>query len=246
MGMTEPLNLFNRSPNNDINMNNQTSNGSIKQICTALQSNMNLDPNHLKIALLASKASLGYNSSASLQLFLTLSSLSSHHIRPVDIVLTLHASLVFANGAYHQLHNSTNPAQTITYTFDDRFKDFVRLSAWMILFKPNLEAYSNNPHKNGALPKTLYYLTLDAVDKQSDKWKEDHLQHGQLQEDPEALEAYRNVLLANILKTKRITINGAVPNCKEMLTAIYEELLPKAEKLTVAQIQHEVKKNVAM
>jgi hypothetical protein len=139
MGMTEPLNLFNRSPNKNINMNNQTSNGSIKQICTALQSKMNLDPDHLKIALLASKASRGYNSSASLQLFLTLSSPSSHHIHPVDIVFTLfvslfflltkkcsaearHASLVFVNGAYHQLHNSTNPAQTITYTFDDRFK----------------------------------------------------------------------------------------------------------------------------
>jgi hypothetical protein len=84
----------------------------------------------------------------------------------------------------------------------------------MILLKPNLEAYSNNPHKNGALPKTLYYLTLvsrfpllvipvaecnppsiqDAVDKQSNEWKEDHLPPGQLLEDPAALEAYRDAI----------------------------------------------------
>jgi hypothetical protein len=74
MGLTEPLHLFNRSPNNDINMADQTSNGGIEQICAALQSKMNLDPDHLKIALLASKASLSCNSSASLQLFMTSSS----------------------------------------------------------------------------------------------------------------------------------------------------------------------------
>ncbi|PLW17940.1 hypothetical protein PCANC_10331 [Puccinia coronata f. sp. avenae] len=164
-----------------------------------------------------------------------------------------HASSVFANGVYHQLHNSTNPTPATAYTFDDRFKDFVRSNARMILLKPPLKAYSNNPHKNGALPKTLFYLTLDAVETKSNKWKEDHLPPGQLQDDPAALKAYcdavgdllkyqrrnlQTLLLANILETKRITITGNVPNRKEMLTAIYEELPPKAEKLTVAQIKH--------
>jgi hypothetical protein len=39
-------------------------------------------------------------------------------------------------------------------------QEFVRMKAWMFLLIPGLEAYSNNPHKNGALAKTLYYLSL--------------------------------------------------------------------------------------
>jgi hypothetical protein len=97
----------------------------------------------------------------------------------------------------------------------------------MILLKPTLEAYSNNPHRNGALPQTLYYLTLvscyffrilfclctsakqltsfhyqDAIDQQSDDWKEDHLAPGQLQDDPVAHEAYREAV-GELLKHQR-------------------------------------------
>jgi hypothetical protein len=39
-------------------------------------------------------------------------------------------------------------------------QDFVRASARMFLLKPTLEVYSNNPHQNGEIPKTLFYLTL--------------------------------------------------------------------------------------
>jgi hypothetical protein len=104
----------------------------------------------------------------------------------------------------------------------------------MILLKPNLEAYSNNSHKNGVLPKTLYYLTLvslfpllaipvaecnqlfiqDSVDKQSKKWKEDHLPPGQLQEDPAALEAYCNAVgdLLNYQRSNLQTLVSFTPN----------------------------------
>jgi hypothetical protein len=39
-------------------------------------------------------------------------------------------------------------------------QEFVRMKAWIFLLIPGLEEYSNNPHKNGALAKTLYYLSL--------------------------------------------------------------------------------------
>ncbi|KAI7964592.1 hypothetical protein MJO29_002690 [Puccinia striiformis f. sp. tritici] len=82
-------------------------------------------------------------------------------------------------------------------------------------------------------------------------WKEDHLAPGQLHDDPVALENYREVigellkhqrsnlqtlLLENILSGQRVNIKGAVPNCHEMLTSIYQDLPPKGDKMTAAEI----------
>ncbi|KAA1070410.1 hypothetical protein PGT21_011549 [Puccinia graminis f. sp. tritici] len=54
-------------------------------------------------------------------------------------------------------HNSP-----VVHAYDDALKDCVRMKARMFLLIPSLEAYSNNPHKDGTLSKllTLYYLTL--------------------------------------------------------------------------------------
>ncbi|PLW44622.1 hypothetical protein PCANC_10101 [Puccinia coronata f. sp. avenae] len=163
-------------PANDITMINLTpaviagDDEDTDQICTDLQTKFNLDPKHLKIALLASKCSPAAR----------------------------HANLVFSNAAYHQLGETKIPASS-AYVYNERFREFVRMKAWMFLLIPGLEAYSNNPHKNGALAKTLYYLSLDAVDKQPNDWKEDHLPSSQIQEDPAALDAYRT-LMGTLLK----------------------------------------------
>ncbi|KAH9452082.1 hypothetical protein Pst134EA_026017 [Puccinia striiformis f. sp. tritici] len=77
------------------------------------------------------------------------------------------------------------------------------------MLNPALEAYSNNPRRNGALPRTLYYLTLDAVDQQSDEWKEDHLAPGQMHNDPAALEAYRDAV-GELLKHQRSNLRTLV------------------------------------
>ncbi|KAA1126581.1 hypothetical protein PGTUg99_028794 [Puccinia graminis f. sp. tritici] len=204
---------------------------SIDQVCSQLQLKLKLDPEHLNIAHLTSKCTLEAR----------------------------HANTIFAIAAFSQLKCS--PAPAAIHVFDERFRDFVRASARMILLKPTLEAYSNNPHRNGALPKTLYYLTLDAIDQQPDEWKEDHLAPESTREDPPALEAYRDavgellkhqrsnlrtLLLGNILETQRISIKGSVPNRHEMITAIYEDLPPRTAKMTASEIQHQVNTNWAM
>ncbi|EHS62771.1 uncharacterized protein PGTG_21233 [Puccinia graminis f. sp. tritici CRL 75-36-700-3] len=127
----------------------------VDQVCSQLQSKLKLDSEHLNIALLTSKC-------------------------PPE---ERHANMIFATAAFSQLKFSPSPAAA--HVYDDRF----RCSHDRVL-KPTLEAYSNNPHRNGALPKTLYYLTLDAIDQQPDEWKEDHLAPGPTREDAPALEAY--------------------------------------------------------
>ncbi|KAA1081365.1 hypothetical protein PGT21_034693 [Puccinia graminis f. sp. tritici] len=234
----DPANLFGPLSTADTTMNDTVISSldcAINKTCTDLQSKLNLDPEHLSIALLTSTCDPEAR----------------------------HANMIFAMAAYHQLSVQSNMSLAANHLYDNRFKDFVRTQARMILLNPTLEAYSNNPHLNGALPKTLYYLTLDAVDQQSSatEWKEDHLASKQLQDDPVALENYREavgellkhqrsnfrtLLLANILKTKRITIKGPVPNRHEMLTSIYQDLPPKGEKLTATQIQAQVNGNWAM
>ncbi|PLW37358.1 hypothetical protein PCANC_19652 [Puccinia coronata f. sp. avenae] len=208
-----------------VNLSN-TNNG-IDQVCDNLQSKLQLNPEHLKVALLASKCSAEAR----------------------------HVNLVFSNAAFHQIGIGSRATGQVTHAFDNRFKDFVRSHARMILLNPKLEAYSNNPHKNGTLPKTLYYLTLP------DDWKDDHLPPAQLRDSAESLEAYRDavgellkhqqsnlrmLLLSNILSTKRISINGPVPNRHEMVSSIYQELPPKSKKMTAAQIQVQVHNNWAM
>ncbi|PLW49786.1 hypothetical protein PCASD_01532 [Puccinia coronata f. sp. avenae] len=131
--------------------------------------------------------------------------------------------------------NITNSGR-VAHVFDDQFRDFVRMKAWMIFLIPSLEAYSNNPHKNGTLPKTLYYQFLDAVDKQPDSWRANQLAPVQIEDNSTALQAYRGTmgellkhqrshlctlqLLTNILETQRIAVKGKVPNCKKMITTL--------------------------
>ncbi|KAA1132677.1 hypothetical protein PGTUg99_012771 [Puccinia graminis f. sp. tritici] len=215
--------MFAPLPNEDTTMADQTtvstsSDSDLDKVCSDLQAKLKLDPENLEIALLTSKCTPAAQ----------------------------HTNAIFAQAAFIQLALRPNSVTSAPHVFDDRFRDFVRAHARMILLKPTLEAYSNNPHRNGALPQTLYYLTLDAIDQQSDDWKEDHLAPGQLQDDPVALEAYREALLTNILETQRISIKGSVPNCHEMLTAIYEELPPRGEKMTAAKIRTQVERNWAM
>ncbi|PLW21590.1 hypothetical protein PCANC_00933 [Puccinia coronata f. sp. avenae] len=149
--------------------------------------------------------------------------------------------------------NITNSGR-VAHVFDDQFRDFVRMKAWMIFLIPSLEAYSNNPHKNGTLPKTLYYQFLDAVDKQPDSWRANQLAPVQIEDNSTALQAYRGTmgellkhqrshlctlqLLTNILETQRIAVKGKVPNCKKMITTIYEDLPPNNEKMTTLQIKN--------
>ncbi|KAA1114963.1 hypothetical protein PGT21_028099 [Puccinia graminis f. sp. tritici] len=209
---TDPHSLFNPLSNSD------------------RDSEFKLDPQHLKIALLASKV----------------------------VPEARNAAVIFANGAYHQL-DGPQPAET--HKFDQVFKTFVRKTAQILLLVPTIEAYSNNPHRNGALPKTLYYRTLDAIKKQPAEWKKDHLESAMAQDMPKSPSTYRDamgellkyqrsnlclLLLTNILETKRITINGPVPNQKAMLTSIYVDLPPKGNKMTKSEIDHQVMNNYAM
>ncbi|PLW41419.1 hypothetical protein PCANC_12034 [Puccinia coronata f. sp. avenae] len=178
-------NLFESFPIQDINMKNHDSgphsspsnDNCIDQVCSNLQTKLNLDAEHLKIALLTSKCS------------------------PKD----MHANVIFANAAYHQLGSTANTGGAVAHIFNDTFRDFVLMKAWMILLILSLKEYSNNPHKNGTLPKTLYYCCLDAVDKQPNSWKADHLAPGQLDDDPTALQVYRGTM-GKLLKHQRIHV----------------------------------------
>ncbi|KAA1113500.1 hypothetical protein PGT21_032704 [Puccinia graminis f. sp. tritici] len=122
---------------------------------------------------------------------------------------------LFANGAYHQLDVRNINRSQVTHAYDE-------------CFRPTLEAYSNNPHNNGSLPKTLFYLTLDVVEKQPDQWKKDHLCPAQLKNDPDALCLYCDAV-GELLKyqrsnlrtlTKKIHVDGAVPARKVMIAAV--------------------------
>ncbi|EFP78598.1 uncharacterized protein PGTG_04554 [Puccinia graminis f. sp. tritici CRL 75-36-700-3] len=206
------------------------------EVCDKLQSQLKLDPQHLKIAPIKGK-------------FVPESGT---------------AAVIFANAAYHQLDGPNTgiaTQRTANFVFDQSFRDFVRKTARIILLLPTLEAYSNNPHKNGALPKTLFYQTLNPIEKQPDAWKEEHLQPSSNQDIPQSPSAYREavrdllkyqrsnlrvLLLRNILETKRIFITDHVPNRKAMLTSIYEDLPPKGGKMTTAKITHQVTTNYAM
>ncbi|KAI7940675.1 hypothetical protein MJO28_012960 [Puccinia striiformis f. sp. tritici] len=239
----DPMTFFGNPSTNDVSMKDSSATSSpdpeTDQICTDLQAKFKLDPTHLDIVVAAS------------------------HCAPE----ARHASLVFVMAAFYQL-DFIVAAPPTNHLYDNRFKlmqnsyqDFVRCHACMILLNPTLQAYSDNPHQNGALPRTLSYLTLDAVEQQPIEWKEDHLAPGQLRDDPVALESYREVigellkhqrsnlqtlLSANILSTQRINIKGAVPNRHEMLTSIYQDLPPKGDKMTAAEIRAQVDNNWAM
>ena len=109
-------------------------NDTIEEVCSQLQSSLQLDPEHLKIANIACKY----------------------------IAEAPDAAVVFSNGAFHQLGvpKTVPPPNSTAYAYDVTFKEFVRETARIILLKPTIEAYSNNPNNNGTLPKSLYYLTL--------------------------------------------------------------------------------------
>ncbi|KNF06143.1 hypothetical protein PSTG_00652 [Puccinia striiformis f. sp. tritici PST-78] len=53
-------------------------------------------------------------------------------------------------------------------------------------------------------------------------------------------------LLTNVLKTARIRIKGNVPHRNELMAILYADLPPQNEKMTKAQIQDQIKKNVDM
>ncbi|KAI9620810.1 hypothetical protein H4Q26_013480 [Puccinia striiformis f. sp. tritici PST-130] len=218
--------LFGNPSTNDVSMKDSSATSSpdpeTDQICTDLQAKFKLDPTHLDIVVAAS------------------------HCAPE----ARHASLVFVMAAFYQL-DFIVAAPPTNHLYDNRFKDFVRCHACMILLNPTLQAYSDNPHQNGALPRTLSYLTLDAVEQQPIEWKEDHLAPGQLRDDPVALESYREVI-GELLKHQRSNLQtldqhqGAVPNRHEMLTSIYQDLPPKGDKMTAAEIRAQVDNNWAM
>ncbi|KAA1086557.1 hypothetical protein PGT21_003387 [Puccinia graminis f. sp. tritici] len=195
---TDPHSLFNPLSNSDrdVNMIDRSAShrdqDTFEEVCYKLQPEFKLDPQHLKIALLASKV----------------------------FPEARNAAVIFANGAYHQL-DGPQPAET--HEFDQVFKD--------------------------------------AIEKQPAKWKKDHLESAMAQDMPKSPSTYRDamgellkyqrsnlrlLLLTNILKTKRITINGPVPNRKAMLTSIYVDLPPKGNKMTKSEIDHQVMNNYAM
>ncbi|WAQ81354.1 hypothetical protein PtA15_1A694 [Puccinia triticina] len=184
---TDPNNIFDCPPNHgDVNMAGPMASNSfddnIKEVCAELQSELKLDQDHLKIANIACK---------------------------VYVSEALDAAFIFSNGVYHQLAVSKNvgPAQRTTYTCDTTFKDFVRETAQLILLKPTTDAYSNNPHSNGTIPNSLFFLTLDTLNRQPNNYLCD-------------------MLLINTQETKKIKVNGPIPNCKDLLTKIYKNLPP--------------------
>ncbi|KNZ58780.1 hypothetical protein VP01_1863g4 [Puccinia sorghi] len=71
-----------------------------------------------------------------------------------------------------------------------------KMKARMAFLIPMLQAYSNSPNKSRSLPKTLYYLYLDAVDKQPGDWREENLLPGQLKDKPSgaALRGYGTIM----------------------------------------------------
>ncbi|KAA1121660.1 hypothetical protein PGTUg99_013536 [Puccinia graminis f. sp. tritici] len=168
-----------------------------------------------------------------------------------------HANIVYAIIATHQ-HQTTSHA---SITYGDTFKNFVRTSARMAFLVPTLDAYSNNPNKAGALPKTLYYICLDAIDKQPEEWREDNLPPEQIKGNSPALKEYTKVMgellkhqqshlrvlvLTNILETQRISLKGAVPNRHALVTLIYSDLPPDNQKWTKEQIKTRVEANWLM
>ncbi|KAA1120056.1 hypothetical protein PGT21_037089 [Puccinia graminis f. sp. tritici] len=177
MEITDPNNMFASLPSYDVNMTDRSSapgaEKNVEQICSDLQSKLMLDPEHLEIALIRSKASPEAR----------------------------HASLVFTNGAYHQLGNKGT--QKPSFVYDDTFRDFVRTSARMFLLKPTLEAYSNNPHQNTDIPKTLFYLTLP------DAWKDNHLPPRGVWANVEVLNHYRKVV-GELLKYQQSNLRTLV------------------------------------
>ncbi|KAA1094351.1 hypothetical protein PGT21_018433 [Puccinia graminis f. sp. tritici] len=116
-----------------------------------------------------------------------------------------HANSIFANAAFHQLDEAKQNG-TVNHIYDEAFKTKAR----MFFLIPSLEAYSNNPHKNGTLARSLYYLTLDAIEKQSDDWKEEHLPPALIQETEGALGAYRN-FVGVLLKYQRSHLRTLKP-----------------------------------
>ncbi|KAA1069699.1 hypothetical protein PGT21_031775 [Puccinia graminis f. sp. tritici] len=233
--------LFGITPfpaSDDIPMTDHTSQPpkEIDTICKDLQAKLDLDPEHLKIATIAAK----YPPEATAE----------------------HASSIFAMGAFNQLSATRSVAVVANHVYDSAFREFVRIRTRMILLIPNLEAYSNNPHKHGVLAKTLFYLVLDAVDKQLDDWKEDHLDPAQMQPNSEeGLKHYRTtigelikyqrshlreLLLTNILKTQKTIVKGNVPSRGEMLALIYADLPPTDKKMSKQQIEAQVKSNQPM
>ncbi|KAA1137942.1 hypothetical protein PGTUg99_012358 [Puccinia graminis f. sp. tritici] len=233
--------LFGITPfpaSDDIPMTDHTSQPpkEIDTICKDLQAKLDLDPEHLKIATIAAK----YPPEATAE----------------------RASSIFAMGAFNQLSATRSVAVVANHVYDSAFREFVRIRTRMILLIPNLEAYSNNPHKHGVLAKTLFYLVLDAVDKQSDDWKEDHLDPAQMQPNSEeGLKHYRTtigelikyqrshlreLLLTNILKTQKTIVKGNVPSRGEMLALIYADLPPTDKKMSKQQIEAQVKSNQPM
>ncbi|WAQ92206.1 hypothetical protein PtA15_16A112 [Puccinia triticina] len=212
---TDPNNIFDLPPNRgDVNMAGPMALNSfddnIKEVCAELQSELKLDQDHLKIANIACKV---YVSEAP------------------------DAAVIFFNGAYHQLAVSKNVglAQRTTYTCDTTFKDFVRETAQLILLKPTIDAYSNNPHSNGTIPNSLFFLMLDTLDRQPNKWKQEHIPPPDVMETLQGLANYRrliadllkyrqsylcDMLLLNTQETKKIKVNGPIPNRKDLLTKV--------------------------
>ncbi|EFP82424.2 uncharacterized protein PGTG_08380 [Puccinia graminis f. sp. tritici CRL 75-36-700-3] len=168
-----------------------------------------------------------------------------------------HANVMYALLAAQQ--HQTSVEAFVPY--GDTFKTFVRTNARMSFLIPTLEAYSNNPNKSGALPKSLYYLLLDAVHKQPDEWRDDNLPPKQLKGEAPAMKMYAQVvgellkhqrshlrvlILNNILETKRIEITGPVPNRHALATSIYSDLPPENRKWTEEQIKTRVESNWLM
>ncbi|KAI7939268.1 hypothetical protein MJO29_014004 [Puccinia striiformis f. sp. tritici] len=220
--------LFGRDRNDDdlqINSSNLEDDNNIDRVCEDLQLKLKLDPAYLEIALHTAKC----NPTAR------------------------HANLIFANAAFQQIAAASAASASAQHKYDKCFDDLIRLKSRVICLIPNLEAYSNDPNKNGALRSSLFYLTLDAVDRQSAEWKEEHLAPNQMDENFEGLDHYRTTvgallkyLLTNVLETARIRIKGNVPHRNELMAILYADLPPQNEKMTKAQIQDQIKKNVDM
>jgi hypothetical protein len=112
-------------PANDITMINHTpaviagDDEDTDQICTDLQTKFNLDPEHLKIALLASKVFLSLFSTALIPANEYLvESIAFNSLFQQCSPAARHANLVFSNAAYHQLGETKIPASA-AYVYNE-------------------------------------------------------------------------------------------------------------------------------
>ncbi|EFP90061.2 uncharacterized protein PGTG_15909 [Puccinia graminis f. sp. tritici CRL 75-36-700-3] len=230
------------------------------EVCSALKALHHLDDEHDKIAHKASTCPTPERHANVMYALLAAQQHQTSVEASVPYGDTFKVRLI-------SLHLLTSPFRFILTSINLANKTFVRTNARMSFLIPTLEAYSNNPNKSGALPKSLYYLSLDAIHKQPDEWREDNLPPKQLKGESPALKLYAQVIdpeqhprdqkdrdYRSRPKSTCVGHNGEglsrLPLASEMKAnsgfVIYSDLPPENRKWTEEQIRTRVESNWLM